>query len=342
MDHTAKSESKHECWPYVPKLGYILPLKMLTHLKRLYRAAKAIRHTWKMRQAFKGEFCRLTLYKALSEIKLSFLLKYHRMLLSFIGKHIQMPESATLPRPIPADKMRVWVMWWQGEDCMPPLVKATFASIKRHAAGREVVLITKDNISEWVKLPPCISSKITQGKITYTTLSDYIRYYLLSNYGGLWVDSTMLMVKDIPHNVLTGSFFSLKRVKLRNRFNVSLSRWNGQFLSSTQAHYHIFETMRLLWEQYWEKFDANIDYFMTDYLLAFAYENDSDIRAAVDNVSPSNEKLYALGYALNKPFDKDEWKRMKEGQDMFKLSYKVKDKGRSNTYMSKLLAGGLN
>lgn len=342
MDHTAKSESKHECWPYVPKLGYILPLKMLTHLKRLYRASKAIRHNWKMRHEFKGEFFRLTLYKALSEIKLSFLLKYHRMLLSFISKHITMPEPATLPRPKPADKMRVWVMWWQGEDCMPPLVKATFASIKRHAAGREVVLITKDNISEWVKLPPCISSKITQGKITYTTLSDYIRYYLLSNYGGLWVDSTMLMVKDIPHNVLTGSFFTLKRVKLRNRFNVSLSRWNIQFLSSTQAHYHIFETMRLLWEQYWEKFDANIDYFMTDYLLAFAYENDSDIRAAVDNVSPSNEKLYALGYALNKPFDKDEWKRMKEGQDMFKLSYKVKDKGRSNTYMSKLLAGGLN
>lgn len=316
-------------------------LVMLVYLKRLYRASKAIRHNWKMRQAFKGEFRRLTLYKALSEIKLSFLLKYHRMLLSFIGKHIQMPESATLPRPIPADKMRVWVMWWQGEDCMPPLVKATFASIKRHAAGREVVLITKDNISEWVKLPLCISSKITQGKITYTTLSDYIRYYLLSNYGGLWVDSTMLMVKDIPGNVWTDSFFTIRNVKNISD-NVSSSRWNIQFLSSTQAHYHIFETMRLLWEQYWEKFDANIDYFMTDYLLAFAYENDSDIRAAIDNVSPSNENLYALGYALNKPFDKDEWKRMKEGQDMFKLSYKVKDKGRADSFLAKLLAGELN
>ena len=314
---------------------------MLVYLKRPYRAMKAIRHNWKVRHEFKGEFCKLTLYKALSELKLSFLLKYHRMLLSFISKHITMPEAATLPQPVPTDKMRVWVMWWQGEENMPPLVKATFASIKHHAGGREVFLITQDNISEWVKLPLCISSKITQGKITYTTLSDYIRYYLLSNYGGLWVDSTMLMVKDIPGNVWTDSFFTIKNVANISD-NVSLSRWNGQFLSSTQAHFHIFETMRLLWEQYWEKFDANIDYFMTDYLLAFAYENDSEVRAAIDNVAPSNEKLYALGYALNKPFDRNEWERMKEGQDMFKLSYKVKDKGRADSFLAKLLAGELS
>lgn len=310
---------------------------MLTYLKRLYRVLKAIHHNWRMRKEFKGEFCRLTLYKALSEIKLSFLLKYHRVLLSFIGKHITMPEADAHPKPAPVDKMRIWVMWWQGEENMPALVKATFSSIKHHTGGMEVILITQDNISEWIKLPLCISSKITQGKITYTTLSDYIRYYLLSNYGGLWVDSTMLMVKDIPNNVWTDSFFTIKRVKQYNRFNVSLSRWNGQFLSSTQTHCHIFETMRLLWEQYWEKFDANIDYFMTDYLLAFAYENDGDIRAAVDQVPPSNEKLCTLAEVLNNIFDNSEWEQLKDGQAMFKLSYKIKDKGRADSYLAKLL-----
>lgn len=41
---------------------------------------------------------------------------------------------------------RIFVFWWQGTDGLPDIVRICINSIKQNSNGREVVMITKDNI----------------------------------------------------------------------------------------------------------------------------------------------------------------------------------------------------
>lgn len=151
----------------------------------------------------------------------------------------------------------------------------------------------------------------------------------------------MLLAGDIPEQCLADDFWTIKHVENVSD-NVSRSRWNIQFLSTTKTHNRLFETMRLLWEQYWQKADSDIEYFMTDYLVALVYEGDPDVRTMVDGVASSNEGLYLLGEKLNAPFDAGEWEAMRSGTTMFKLSYKLRLDGIHGSYYSALQEGRLD
>ena len=59
----------------------------------------------------------------------------------------------------------VWVMWWQGEDSAPELVRMCINSIRKNANGAEVVVITKDNFREYADIPEYIIEKHKRGII---------------------------------------------------------------------------------------------------------------------------------------------------------------------------------
>ena len=89
------------------------------------------------------------------------------------------------------EKTYIWVMWWQGESAMPPIVKACYSSIKRAAKDYEVVLITEENWKQYVEIPQYIIDKVDCKKITLTHFSDIVRVALLKRWGGLWIDATV-------------------------------------------------------------------------------------------------------------------------------------------------------
>ena len=47
----------------------------------------------------------------------------------------------------------VWFCWLQGLDSAPDLVKACYNSIKRYVTDKELVVVTQENVSEYIKLP---------------------------------------------------------------------------------------------------------------------------------------------------------------------------------------------
>ena len=100
---------------------------------------------------------------------------------------------------------KVWIFWYQGIENAPFLVKSTIKSIKTIMKNKEVIILTKDNLNEYVSLPDYIEKKFQKGQITMAHYSDLLRIELLTTLGGLWVDSTILMTgkpffidKDIP------------------------------------------------------------------------------------------------------------------------------------------------
>ena len=74
------------------------------------------------------------------------------------------------PNPaVPADS--IFIMWWQGEQNVPELVKVCIESVRKHVGKHNVIIISQDNISEFIHIPDFIQRKVQQGKISFTHLS---------------------------------------------------------------------------------------------------------------------------------------------------------------------------
>lgn len=86
----------------------------------------------------------------------------------------------------------IWVFWWTGEETAPEIVKACIKSIRRNANGHRVIFLSKDNLHDYVTLPDFIEKKHNDGNIGHAHYSDIVRISLLAEYGGVWIDSTVL------------------------------------------------------------------------------------------------------------------------------------------------------
>ena len=73
----------------------------------------------------------------------------------------------------------IWCCWWQGEENMPEPVKMCYNSIKKYAGRHPVILITDDNVSEYLSIPQNLQEKRAACQISLTHYSDIARMYLL-------------------------------------------------------------------------------------------------------------------------------------------------------------------
>lgn len=87
---------------------------------------------------------------------------YLNILLRSVGldKVIEDYKTRTFQNNPIGDDSNIWVMWWQGESGMPEIVKMCYNSIKANAGSHPVVLITRENYKDYVKLPEFIEEKI--------------------------------------------------------------------------------------------------------------------------------------------------------------------------------------
>ena len=122
-----------------------------------------------------------------------------------------MPPSR--PNYVPNSSGVIWSMWWQGEENCPEVVKLCWASMRKHCGSHKLIIITKDNYQDYVTIPEYILAKVEAGSLLLAHLADIIRVNLLAKYGGLWLDSTIFVAKEIPEEVFSMEFFTIKRVK---------------------------------------------------------------------------------------------------------------------------------
>lgn len=167
----------------------------------------------------------------------------------------------------------------------PEVVRLCISSIRHHANGAKVVVLDKDNYKKYVSLPEHIMEKFGKG-ITVTELSDIIRMLLLRDYGGLWLDSTILCTKDIPAEIFDYSFYTL-RLKdhgLKEQdFLISHGRWSI-FAIGAEKGKLLFELVSWMLQEYWKTHTEIVDYFLTDYCINRCYEEVGIIREEVDRL----------------------------------------------------------
>lgn len=215
----------------------------------------------------------------------------------------------------------IWVFWWQGKDKMTSLSRKCYKSILNNKGNRKVILISKNNIRQYAILPEYIYTKIKNREISLTHLSDILRFNLLNNYGGLWMDAT-LYVTDSLDKFSTEELFTCSGYEDKYLFNISNGQWTGFFIGGP-SHLSLFQFMDNFFQEYWKYNDELIDYFLIDYALNYAWNKDlSKFKAVNSKYNTINPRMFELQGILNNKFDIRIINKLTLHTVVFKLSNK--------------------
>lgn len=251
--------------------------------------------------------------------------------------------GAELP-PIPADmENKIWMCWWQGLENAPEIVKACVYSVRRNAAGREVVIITDENLGHYVQIPEPLLELRSKGILSRTHVSDYLRLDLLSRYGGIWLDSTFFCCRPLDGGVYSAPLFSIKRPDYLHG-SIAGGYFANYSLGCDEEHRYIFAAVRDLFAEYWRRNNYLVDYLLTDYLIVMAQRHSSEIAAGFDGIEPNNPKCDELFKVLGEPFDEKKWAVLSASTDLFKLTWKQEYPirvGGMDTFYARILKGEL-
>ena len=220
---------------------------------------------------------------------------------------------------LPESGQKIWVCWLQGLEKAPDIVKKCVDSLRRHSNGRQVVVVTLENYKQYVSFPDYIEEKFSKGIITYTHFSDLLRAALLYQQGGLWVDATILCIKDIPDCWFESDFYSIK--KQDEGLNVSQSLWCGYFMAGRKGnvlHRFLFEGFM----EYWKHESVLVDYLLVDYIVRVGHDCVPQVRECVDQVPFNNANVeFFLRYGERR-MRPEKYKKVMSSTSFFKLTYK--------------------
>ena len=103
----------------------------------------------------------------------------------------------------------IWILWLQGWDAAPPIAKSCLASWQCLNPGWVVKPISMDDIRVLLDF-----SSLSEKRITAASFSDLVRISLLYEFGGIWVDSTVLCCRPLDDWIwplLSEGFFAFSR-----------------------------------------------------------------------------------------------------------------------------------
>jgi hypothetical protein len=227
----------------------------------------------------------------------------------------------------------VWFFWWQGEDSMPPLIKRCYDRVKKMTQKWNLVLLTKDNLGEYLTIPTevlnCVGSKKS-----FTHFSDYVRLNLLTEYGGLWLDATCYLTKQIPTMESFGEFYTIKN-KAKDNDCVGESRW---FVSTLFARPNCsyVRHVRNMFCYNWVRYDFILDYLLMDYLFEYELQYNAHFNNIIEDFAYNNPETTTLNAIINEPYSEQMWKKINKDTFCYKMTYKkpllMENKGKPTYY----------
>ena len=228
-------------------------------------------------------------------------------------------EEGLLPEG--TDSAPIWVCWLQGEEAMPELNRVCVGSIRAHAGKHPVVFLDGRNIPSYVDVPDCIGKAYASGKILPAIYSDYVRCALLARYGGVWLDSTVLLTEPLDEEWFSRPFMSVRQENPDND-SVSRYRWATFCLGSVPGS-QFFGAVEALFRRYFTRKDRNADYLLIDYFFDLLCRENVGAAALADRIPVSNPELHTLRGILKEPYDAATMAALTESTSLFKLTYKM-------------------
>lgn len=209
----------------------------------------------------------------------------------------------------------IWIFWWQGEKSMPPVVRACYKSVLKNKGNHKVVLVTMDNVKEYVDIPEQIYILASKENISITHLSDVVREHILYQQGGIWMDATLYMTAPFDSSIYKYEYYSLKGA-------FKIWPWTSFFQVSGKGNVqtHIVSE---LFQTYLSEHDNLLTYLLLDCFIAIACQKSLVAKQQIEALPLADTSVFELNdYYLDKPYDENIFKKLKEKSNIHKLSYK--------------------
>lgn len=213
----------------------------------------------------------------------------------------------------------VFQFWDNRNDEVPYIVDLSITSVKKFAPDWNHVILNLHNIHNYLDLPGFLFDKLSRddNEFNLTFFSDIIRVALLQQYGGLWIDATVLLTKKFKYFSTLPLFFSFYRdLKPRNykdwiNYNHNYFSWNPlhevRLLNSILWSTKNYPLWKILYDSlttYWKENNYPPDYFMFQILFEIIIEEIPEALIAwvhTEDISPHVLQKYF--YDLNFPLD---------------------------------------
>lgn len=213
----------------------------------------------------------------------------------------------------------IWVIWWQGRNVeKPKVVEACINSIKQNKGNYNLVIIDKDNYSDYIDIHKTIINKFNEGRIGIAAFSDYIRFSLLEKYGGWYMDATIFTTKTIvePKN----SFYSIKYDGYKD--HISKAKWSAYLWYLPEKH-PLSTFVREVFEDYWSNHNEIINYFLIDCVVRTFYEHSETFHNQIDSLNYDNPSLYFFQETKSRErFEEKTWNSISANNQFFKCNRK--------------------
>jgi len=217
----------------------------------------------------------------------------------------------------------VWVMWWQGVDQAPEIVRTCIDSIVKNMVGHQVHLLDSSNYQDFVIIDSELVSKYEAGTIGRAHFSDIVRVSLLRQHGGIWIDATMLVTRPLELEAGASGFVSRKTSPAPDGRYVSDQRWALYFLGGPRT-LQVWDFLDAFLAAYWKRHSRVVDYFLTDHALDIAYRHDlCGFRAQSESLAPSQPDLHLPSTLLRDGIADVEPTLRSSTTSLFKLSWRL-------------------
>lgn len=220
----------------------------------------------------------------------------------------------------------VFVFWWDGFHDAPEIVQECLASVKRAFNQCNIICISKSNYELFTDINSSILADFIKGKISVQMFSDILRFNLLKNNGGIWIDATIYFIERF--NLLEG----LKEKSIESlcykmsgeflNYKGTNCTWSGFFIASRKNSVFV-QAMDTIFREYYLKYKTYPIYFFIDAVLMVCKLNGIDDRA-LDKIQTSDGDMYSLLPCLNYEYDENEYQKMSKIPQ--KLAWNIKEK----------------
>jgi mannosyltransferase OCH1-like enzyme len=137
--------------------------------------------------------------------------------------------------------VNVYCFWDKGYDYMPPMIKYIYDHniIISKKYNFNYILVTDENVSNYFNIPVKFYSLASNFK------SDIVRYFILHKYGGIWLDSDIIIIKDL--NILFDNFKKTNKwMMLDVEFNKQIGCASLVVLENTPASLEAVNNIEIL------------------------------------------------------------------------------------------------
>lgn len=230
----------------------------------------------------------------------------------------------------------IFICWLQGYNNAPRIVRRCIESIKKYSGNFEVVIISEKNLKEYIDLPEFILRKRNLGYISDAHFSDIIRVFLLCKYGGIWLDSTVMLFDEIPSDFLKGDLFFFQASFLDTKYP-EISNW---FICAKYSNNPFLNDLKKSLLNFWLKNNKSPDYFVFHDLVSLLAMTDKyrdywKKMPYFNNVAP-----HTLQNELLRKYSEERLKEIVSMSVIQKLTYKINVKDCQESNYDHLLREG--